>query len=52
MANIEHLQTVHVPASKVYEILTTAEGLSEIWTNELSINNQIGFVNEFRFGST
>lgn len=51
MANIEHLQTVHVPASKVYETLTTAEGLSEIWTNELVISNQIGFINEFRFGS-
>jgi uncharacterized protein YndB with AHSA1/START domain len=51
MANIEHLQTVHAPASKVYETLTTAEGLSEIWTNELIINNQIGFINEFRFGS-
>ncbi|GGH39171.1 SRPBCC family protein [Paenibacillus segetis] len=51
MANIEHLQTVNVPASKVYETLTTAEGLSEIWTNELIINNQIGFINEFRFGS-
>ncbi len=51
MANIEHLQTVHAPASKVYETLTTAEGLSEIWTNELIVNNQVGFVNEFRFGS-
>ena len=51
MANIEHLQTVHAPASKVYEILTTAEGLSEIWTNELIVHNQIGFINEFRFGS-
>ncbi|QTH45211.1 SRPBCC domain-containing protein [Cohnella sp. LGH] len=51
MANIEHLQTVHAPASKVYETLTTAEGLSEIWTNELIVNNQIGFINEFRFGS-
>ncbi|MCR8641141.1 SRPBCC domain-containing protein [Paenibacillus sp. N1-5-1-14] len=51
MANIEHLQTVHVPASKVYETLTTAKGLSEIWTNELTIDNQIGFINEFRFGS-
>ncbi|RED75029.1 SRPBCC family protein [Cohnella phaseoli] len=51
MANIEHLQTVHAPASKVYETLTAAEGLSEIWTNELIVNNQIGFVNEFRFGS-
>jgi len=51
MANIEHLQTVHVPASKVHETLTTAEGLSEIWTNELIVKNQIGFINEFRFGS-
>lgn len=51
MANIEHLQTVHVPASKVYETLTTAEGLSETWTNELVVNHQIGFINEFRFGS-
>jgi len=51
MANIEHLQTVNVPASKVYEALTTVEGLSEVWTNELIINNQIGFINEFRFGS-
>jgi len=50
MANIEHLQTVRAPASKVYEILTTAEGLSEIWTNELVINNRIGSINEFRFG--
>ncbi|MBB3126179.1 uncharacterized protein YndB with AHSA1/START domain [Paenibacillus rhizosphaerae] len=51
MANIEHLQTVHVPASMVYEALTTAEGLSEIWTNELIINHQMGSINEFRFGS-
>ena len=51
MANIEHLQTVHAPASKMYETLTTAEGLAEIWTNELIVNNQVGFVNEFRFGS-
>ncbi len=51
MANIEHLQTVYAPASKVYEVLTTAEGLSEVWTNELIVNNQIGLIHEFRFGS-
>lgn len=50
MVNIEHLQTVNVPASTVYEALTTAKGLSEIWTNELLVNDQIGCVNEFRFG--
>ncbi|SDC13538.1 hypothetical protein SAMN02799630_00618 [Paenibacillus sp. UNCCL117] len=52
MANIEHLQTVHAPASKEYETLTTAEGLSEIWTNELIIDHQFGFINEFRFGGS
>ena len=50
MANIEHLQTVNVPASTVYEALTTAKGLSEIWTNELTVNDQIGCINEFRSG--
>lgn len=50
MANIEHLQTVNVPASKVYEALTTADGLSEVWTNELIVRNQVGSLNEFRFG--
>lgn len=50
VANIEHLQTVNVPASTVYEALTTAKGLSEIWTNELIVNDQIGCINEFRFG--
>ncbi len=41
MANIEHLQTVNVPVPKVYEALTTAEGLSEVWTNELIIKSFI-----------
>lgn len=51
MASIEHLQTVNVPASKIYKALTTSRGLSEIWTNELIVNDEIGFINEFRFGS-
>ncbi len=50
MVNIEHLQTINVPASKVYEALTTTKGLSEIWTNELTVNDEIGSINEFRFG--
>ncbi|MFF2089542.1 SRPBCC domain-containing protein [Paenibacillus sp. NPDC058174] len=50
MANIEHLQTVNAPASTVYEALTTAKGLSEIWTSELIVSDQIGYINEFRFG--
>ncbi|QJC52076.1 SRPBCC domain-containing protein [Paenibacillus albicereus] len=50
MANIEHLQTIRVPASAVYEALTTAKGLSEVWTDELIVTNEIGSVMEFLFG--
>ncbi|WP_010271943.1 SRPBCC family protein [Paenibacillus senegalensis] len=52
MANIEHLQMINKPAIEVYEALTTAKGLSEIWTRELTVHdNQVGAVNEFHFGS-
>lgn len=50
MANIEHIQYLNAPASKVYEILTTAQGLAEVWTRELKFTAQLGAVNEFRFG--
>lgn len=50
MANIEHIQYVNSPASKVYEVLTTEKGLAEIWTQELSFTAQLGAVNEFSFG--
>lgn len=39
-----------MPASKVYEALTTTKGLSEVWTDELSVNNEIGSVSVFLFG--
>lgn len=51
MANIEHLQSIRVPLSEVYKALTTAEGLAEVWTRELTIYDQVGAINEFRFGS-
>lgn len=50
MANIEHIQYVNASASKVYEVLTTANGLSEIWTQELVFTAQLGALNEFSFG--
>lgn len=51
MPNIEHLQIVNVPASIIYDTLTTSEGLSEVWTNELIVQDRVGLINEFRFGS-
>ena len=49
MASIEHLNTIKAPASKVYEALTTQQGLGEVWTTELNVKPEIGFINEFRF---
>jgi len=51
MADIEHLQIVKASAADVYFALTTAKGLSEVWTNELTVHEQVGAVNEFQFGS-
>lgn len=51
MPNIEHLQIINVSSSIVYDALTTSQGLSEVWTNELTVHNQTGLINEFHFGS-
>lgn len=50
MPDIEQLQTIHAPATEVYKALTTAEGLSEVWTRELTVHAHVGAVNAFRFG--
>ncbi len=50
MSSIEHFQIVNSPVQNVYEVLTTEKGLSEIWTNDLIFNNEIGAINVFRFG--
>lgn len=51
MPNIEHLQIINVSPTIVYDTLTTSKGLSEVWTNELTVQNRTGLINEFRFGS-
>jgi len=50
MNSIEHFQTVNVPSNKVYEALTTEKGLSEVWTNDLVVQDHFDAVNIFRFG--
>ncbi|UGU14943.1 SRPBCC domain-containing protein [Sinomicrobium kalidii] len=49
MANIEHINYIKVPASEVYKALTTEKGLSEVWTRELKVRPEEGFINEFDF---
>lgn len=49
MANIEHINYIKVPASEIYEALTTEKGLSEVWTRKLKVKPETGFTNEFDF---
>lgn len=50
MASIEHINVLRAPIAKVYEALTTKEGLSSVWTTELNVKAEPGFINEFSFG--
>lgn len=50
MARIEHIQYINTLPSKVYEVLTTARGLADVWTQDLTFIAQLDAVNEFRFG--
>ncbi|WP_126973249.1 SRPBCC family protein [Gynurincola endophyticus] len=49
MHDIEHINYIKVPATVVYEALTTEAGLGNIWTNKLTVKPEIGFINEFDF---
>lgn len=49
MEKIEHIQYIKAPIAKVYETLTTQEGLGATWTMKLKVKPEIGFVNEFDF---
>lgn len=51
MAAIEHFNTIKAPAAKVFQALSTQEGLAEIWTRELNVKPELGFINEFKFGN-
>lgn len=50
MANIEHIQYINAPVDKVYDVLTSARGLAEVWTQELTFVAELGAVNAFMFG--
>ncbi|UNY99339.1 SRPBCC domain-containing protein [Zhouia spongiae] len=49
MASIEHINYIKVPVGLVYQVLTTEEGLANVWTRKLKVKPQINFVNEFDF---
>ena len=49
MAEINHQVGIKASAKDVYELLTTNDGLSKWWTNDVSGAGDIGSVIEFRF---
>ncbi len=49
MANIKNYLTIDAGASKIYEAITTENGIKNWWTDDCSIKPEIGFINEFRF---
>jgi uncharacterized protein YndB with AHSA1/START domain len=50
MSSIKHLFHINTSKEKVFEALTTTQGLSGWWTNKVSGDSKVGGVIEFRFG--
>jgi uncharacterized protein YndB with AHSA1/START domain len=50
MADINHLLYIDAPPQKVYQALTTQEGLASWWTDETKARPEIDSIAEFKFG--
>lgn len=50
MAEIRHLLHINAPVDKVYEALTTIDGLSNWWTKQTSGRTEVGGIIQFGFG--
>jgi uncharacterized protein YndB with AHSA1/START domain len=50
MPDIKHLFHISSPRNKVYEAISTIEGLANWWTTQTSGKSEAGDVLEFRFG--
>jgi uncharacterized protein YndB with AHSA1/START domain len=51
MASIRHRVGITAPPARVYEALTTTEGLAEWWTRNIDGDPQLGGTLRFFFGS-
>ncbi|MCH8495580.1 MAG: SRPBCC domain-containing protein [Balneolales bacterium] len=49
MEKIEIINYIKSPSSKVYQALTSEEGLGTIWTSKLKVKPVIGYIYEFNF---
>ena len=51
MAIIYHQVLINAVRAKIYEALTTQEGVAQWWTSDCIVKPQVGFVNEFGIGT-
>jgi uncharacterized protein YndB with AHSA1/START domain len=49
MADIMHLVTIAAPPERVYEALTTTEGITKWWTRDADLDATAGGTGTFRF---
>jgi uncharacterized protein YndB with AHSA1/START domain len=49
MPDIMHLINIHATPTRVYEALTTDEGIRNWWTRDADLDSRIGGTGEFRF---
>ena len=50
MANIRHNLRISASVKKVYEAITSEQGLKDWWTHEVMAKPEGGYINQFKFG--
>jgi uncharacterized protein YndB with AHSA1/START domain len=51
MHDIMHLMKIHAPSERVYDAITTAEGIRQWWTRDAAIEAKVGAAGEFGFNA-
>ena len=49
MQDIMHLNKIHAPSERVYQAITTADGIRQWWTRDAAIEPKVGAAGEFGF---
>jgi uncharacterized protein YndB with AHSA1/START domain len=49
MQDIMHLIKIHAPSDRIYEAITTADGIGQWWTRDAAIEPKVGAAGEFGF---
>ncbi len=49
MPDIMHLITICASPERVYQALTTADGIRNWWTRDADLDGEVGGTGEFRF---